>query len=278
MIKKVWPAPAKLNLFLHITGRRSDGYHQLQTVFQFLDYHDELYFSIRQDNQITLTPALKNVANDDNLVIRAARLLQQKTRCDLGVDIQIEKRLPLGGGIGGGSSNAATTLVALNQIWNLGVSLEDLMALGLTLGADVPIFIKGEASWAEGIGEKLSPINLPEPWYLLLIPPCQVSTREIFLDSQLTRDTSAIKIHNFLSGHGRNDFEPVVRRRYPEVAEALDWLAQFAPARMTGTGACVFAAFADFNTAAQVAEQITAPFKGVVTKGLNRSPLCRATA
>lgn len=274
-----WPAPAKLNLFLHITGRRADGYHELQTVFQFIDYGDELRFTSRSDGHIQLTPALPGVAVEHNLVVRAARLLQAETATTLGVGIELTKRLPMGGGLGGGSSNAATTLIALNQIWGVNLPLDDLARLGLRLGADVPVFLHGQAAWAEGVGERLTPISLKEPWYVVVAPPCAVSTQAIFTAPDLTRDTKPITIADFVAGQGGNDCEALVCRSYPEVAAALHWLGKFAPARMTGTGGCVFAAFEDEDRARLVAQQFakehSATWQAFAARGMNRSPLHR---
>ncbi len=278
MDKAWWPAPAKLNLFLHITGRRADGYHLLQTVFQFVDYGDYLNFTLRDDGDVRRLSEVPGVAAEDDLVVRAARLLQRETGCRQGVDIEIDKRLPMGGGLGGGSSDAATVLVALNELWQLNLSTPDLAALGLRLGADVPVFVAGQAAWAEGVGEHLQPLQLPEPWFLVLIPPCHVPTGEIFSDPQLTRDAQSIKIPAFLAGQGQNVCEPVVRRRYPEVDKALNWLAEFAPARMSGTGACVFAAFADQAEALRVLNLRPDGVQGFVARGLNRSPLLQRLA
>jgi 4-diphosphocytidyl-2-C-methyl-D-erythritol kinase len=268
-----WPAPAKLNLFLHITGRRSDGYHDLQTAFQFLDYGDQLQFSIDDSGVIRLNNSLAGVADDDNLVIRAARLLQQHTGCKRGAVIDIDKRLPMGGGLGGGSSNAATTLVALNYLWQTAVSNEDLAQLGLQLGADVPIFVAGYAAWAEGVGDRLTPISPTESWFAVIKPDCEVSTAEIFSSPELTRDCEPITISRFLSGEGRNVCEQVVKQRYPAVANALNWLAQYAPPRMTGTGACIFADFESQQKAQQVVDSLPSNWQGFVAKGCNRSPL-----
>lgn len=268
-----WPAPAKLNLFLHITGRRSDGYHDLQTAFQFLDYGDQLRFSIDDSGVIRLNNSLAGVADDDNLVIRAARLLQQHTGCKQGAVVDIDKRLPMGGGLGGGSSNAATTLVALNYLWQTAVSNEDLAQLGLQLGADVPIFVAGYAAWAEGVGDRLTPISPTESWFAVIKPDCEVSTAEIFSSPELTRDCEPITISRFLSGEGRNVCEQVVKQRYPAVANALNWLAQYAPPRMTGTGACIFAEFETQRQAQQVVENLPSNWQGFVAKGCNRSPL-----
>lgn len=268
-----WPAPAKLNLFLHITHRRADGYHELQTAFQFLDYGDELQFEITDSSEIGLNQSVDGVADEDNLIVRAAKRLQQYSGCSKGAVIHIEKRLPMGGGLGGGSSNAATTLVALNYLWETAVSESELAQLGLELGADVPIFIAGFAAWAEGVGEKLTPISPAEPWYVVVKPDCHVSTAEIFSAMELTRDCEPITISRFLSGEGRNVCEEVVIKRYPAVANALNWLAQYASPRMTGTGACLFAGFENQQQAQQVVENLPSNWQGFVAKGSNRSPL-----
>lgn len=271
------PAPAKLNLFLHICRRRDDGYHDLQTVFQFLDYSDNLEFQLRSDDQINVSPSLAGVAPRDNLIYRAACALRATSTAidpnELGVDITLHKKLPIGGGIGGGSSNAATTLVALNRLWQCGLNKQALQKIGLKLGADVPIFIHGQSAWAEGVGEHLQSIALPEPWYLVLIPPCHVSTADIFSHQQLTRNTPAIRIAAFLESGGRNDCESLVKKLYPEIESALNWLDQFSPARMTGTGACVFAQFASKDEAQAVLRQVPESLQGFVAKGLNQSPL-----
>jgi 4-diphosphocytidyl-2-C-methyl-D-erythritol kinase len=276
---RVWPAPAKLNLFLHVTGRRPDGYHELQTVFQFLDYGDELEFEPATDGRICHREAVAGVEADRELCIRAARLLQPMAPAGRGVGIRLRKRLPLGGGLGGGSSDAATTLVALNHLWGLGLSTDRLAALGLQLGADVPVFVHGHAAWAEGVGERLTAVELPEPWYVVLVPPAQVSTAAIFADPELTRDSPPITIRAFREGAGRNDLEPVVRRHYPEVGKALDWLRQYGPARMTGSGACVFLQVADRAEAEQILAQRPRGCDGFTARGVNRSPLlaCSAT-
>lgn len=271
-----WPAPAKLNLFLHITGRRTDGYHLLQTAFQFLDYGDSLTIQVTDSPQIILIPELPGVAEDNNLIIRAAILLQKAANIQHGARIHLDKKLPMGGGLGGGSSDAATTLVALNQQWRCQLSEEELAALALQLGADVPVFVRGRAAWAEGVGEQLTPILPPEPWYLVVIPDCQVSTGEIFSASELTRDCEPIKISGFLSGEGSNVCEAVVKRRYPAVAEALDWLAQYADPKMTGTGACVFASFETAAKAQQIWQQLPVTWQGFIAKGCNQSPLLAA--
>lgn len=268
-----WPAPAKLNLFLHIVGRRADGYHLLQTVFQFLSLGDELAFALRDDGQIQRMGEVPGVVPEADLIVRAARLLRQKANVPLGVDIHVTKRLPIGGGLGGGSSDAATTLVALNQLWGIGYSDDELADLGLQLGADVPVFVRGRAAWAEGVGERLTPIEVVEPWFLVVVPPCQVPTPQVFADPELTRNAPVIKIRRFLPGQGVNVCEPVVRRLYPIVGEALDWLGQFAPARMSGTGASIFAAFDDEVSAHAVLEKLPGGWRGFVARGLNESPL-----
>ncbi len=268
-----WPAPAKLNLFLHIVGRRPDGYHLLQTAFQFIDFCDTLTFVPRDDGQIIRGSAPVAVPTEQDLTVRAARLLQQRASVRTGVDITVTKRLPMGAGLGGGSSDAATTLVALNRIWNIGWDAERLAVLGLQLGADVPVFVHGRAAWGEGIGEILTPLALPEPWYLLLIPPIQVSTAAIFSAADLTRDTPPITIPDFLSGQGRNDCETLVRRDYPEIDRAWSWLSEHASAQLTGTGAALFASFATEQAALAVLAQVPRQWQGIVAKGMNRSPL-----
>ena len=269
-----WPAPAKLNRFLRIVGRRPDGYHLLQTVFQFIDRCDDLFFEIRGDGRICRDGEVAGVAEAGDLTVRAARLLKEVGAVRAGVTIRIEKRLPIGGGLGGGSSDAATTLVALNGGWNLGFSLPDLARLGLRLGADVPVFVQGCAAWAEGVGERLKPLKqLDEPWFVVLAPPCRVATAAVFNDPKLTRDSAPITILDFLAGGGANDCESVVYRRYPEVAAAAAWLAGYGEARLTGTGACVFAAFSDKPSAERVLARIPAGLSGFVAKGLNHSSL-----
>ena len=267
-----WPAPAKLNLLLRITGRRADGYHELQTVFQFLDFFDELRFQLRQDESISCT-GMSGLDDEDNLVVQAARLLQAAARTGLGSDIHILKRLPMGGGLGGGSSDAATTLLALNQLWGANLETERLADLGLQLGADVPVFIYGHSAWAEGIGEKITPISLPEAWYLVLTPPVHVATGEIFCDSRLTRDADRIKIRDFLAGQHNNACLPIVRNRYPEVGDALDWLGKHADARLTGTGACIFATFQSRQEAEAILNKAPRGLTGFVARGLNESPV-----
>jgi len=267
-------SPAKLNLFLHITGRRLDGYHNLQTLFQLLDYGDTLSFTVREDGEITLTPDIPGVAFEDNLITKAVRLLQQLSNTDLGVDIQLEKRLPMGGGIGGGSSNAATTLVALNHLWYCGFSSEQLQSFGLRLGADVPVFVNAQTAWAEGVGETLQPIEMPKNWFLVAQPDCHVSTQKIFSHKDLTRDSPNIKVAAFLEQGGQNDCQALVRRLYPQVDEALNWFAKHGySAKLTGTGACVFTQFATAEAAQQVLASLPKHLPGFVAQGINRSPL-----
>lgn len=273
MAKQSWPAPAKINLFLHITARRADGYHELQTLFQFLDYCDELWFEVRDDGVIERITDVPGVSPEQDLVVRAARLLQQHSGCPLGVDIRINKRLPMGGGLGGGSSDAATTLVALNQLWKLKLPLETLAELGLQLGADVPIFVHGRAAWAEGVGEHLTEVEPEQPHYLIIVPGVHVSTAEIFNDSELTRDCASITMRDFLAGESKNVCEPVVCKHYPEVGRALKWLSQYSPARMTGTGACIFAGFNTEEAAQQVLNKLPKCWQGFTAKGMNSSPL-----
>jgi len=274
------PAPAKLNLFLHVTGRRADGYHLLQTLFRFIDLSDTLHFTLREDGAVHRVNALPGVAEEQDLCVRAARLLQQETGCRLGVDITLEKRIPMGGGLGGGSSDAATTLLALNKLWQLGLSRVRLMQLGLTLGADVPVFVFGENAFAEGVGEQLQAFALPPAWYVVLFPPVEVPTAKIFTHPELTRDTNSITIRALPIGQQIssvnwlvNDLQPVACKLYPEVANYLEILGKFAPAMMTGSGACVFAEFASEAEAHRVLQQLPAGMKGVVARGLSRHPL-----
>jgi 4-diphosphocytidyl-2-C-methyl-D-erythritol kinase len=268
------PCPAKINLFLNITGRREDGYHELQTLFQLLDYGDTLTLKHRADGQLHLISDINGVNSEDNLVIRAARKLQHLAGdIPAGADINLEKRLPMGGGIGGGSSDAASTLIGLNQLWQLGLSIQTLAAIGLELGADVPVFVRGQTAWAEGIGEKLTPIETPNLWYVVLKPDCHVATVEVFCHEQLTRHDSPIKIATFLEGGTGNSCEPLVRKLYPDIDKALIWLEQFSPAKLTGTGACVFASFKDQITAQAVCAQRPNEFFGFVARGINTSPL-----
>jgi 4-diphosphocytidyl-2-C-methyl-D-erythritol kinase len=271
--KNVWPAPAKLNLMLHITGQREDGYHELQTVFQFLDIGDELVFELREDGEIHRISGNQSIAEEDDLVVRAARALQAETGCEQGVNINLTKILPLGAGLGGGSSDAATTLHALNQLWQLGLSTEKLVGIGLKLGADVPVFVHGFAAFAEGIGEQLTPVEIEQPWYLVITPHVHVSTAEIFQDLELTRDCPTIKIRDLPASGWDNVCLPVVAKHYPQVAEALKQLGQYGEARMSGTGASVFAAFDSRAEAQEVRAKLPEAWASFVAKGLNESPL-----
>ena len=278
---RVFPAPAKLNLFLHVIGRRPDGYHELQTVFRFIDAADRLSVTVRDDGAIRRVNAVPGVPEDEDLVVRAARLLQQESGTRLGADITLEKRLPLGGGLGGGSSDAATALLALNHLWDTGFKRAGLQALGLELGADVPVFVYGRNAFGEGVGERLQALELPPEWYVVLVPPVAVSTPAVFARPELTRSTDAIRMAVFSTGWrqwrsefgGRNDLEPVVRRMHPEVARSLDWLAGFGDARMTGSGACVFCGFETERAAIEVLERKPADIAGFVARGLEEHPL-----
>ena len=280
------PAPAKLNLFLHVTGRRADGYHLLQTLFRFIDLHDTLHFDLRDDGLVRRTNAVDGVDEDQDLCVRAARLLQSETGCRLGVNIGLEKRIPMGGGLGGGSSDAATTLLALNRLWSLGLSREKLMELGLRLGADVPVFVFGTSAFAEGVGEKLQEFSLPATWYVVLFPEVHVPTAKIFTQSELTRDSVSITMRALqiwqskhqadLSGMQlRNDLQSVVCSLYPEVARDIALLNQFGKAMMTGSGACVFAEFATRDTAQHALRELQEKHqtRGLVTQGLVAHPL-----
>ncbi len=268
-----WPAPAKLNLMLRIVGRREDGYHLLQTVFQFIDWCDFISFAWLETPEVVLAKPLPGVPPGVDLTVRAARLLQQVTGVRRGVRITLDKRLPMGGGLGGGSSDAATVLVALNALWNLGLSEEELIGLGVRLGADVPVFIKGVAAWAEGVGERLTPLDLPEPWYVIVVPSCRVATAEIFAAPDLTRNSPPVTIAEFLAGEQANDCLPVVQRMYPEVAAALEALSGYGKARLTGTGACVFAAFSEQKEAQAAVEALGRKWQAFLARGTNRSPL-----
>jgi len=275
-----WPAPAKLNLFLHVTGRLTDGYHALQTLFQLLDRCDQIGLAVRADGRIERGAGLAGVSSEQDLAVRAARTLQRHTNTPLGADIEVIKHIPPGGGLGGGSSDAATVLVALNALWGTGLSLAELAQLGLALGADVPVFVLGESAWGEGRGEQLQPVQLPSRHFLVIHPGVSVSTAEIFQAPELTRNSSVITIRAFSAGQTGNVCEPVVRTRYPEVAQALDWLAaqidaQGAPitARMTGTGACLFAGFEHAADARRLAARVPQRWSSFVARGLNHSPL-----
>jgi 4-diphosphocytidyl-2-C-methyl-D-erythritol kinase len=278
-IKLTCPAPAKLNLFLHVIGRRRDGYHLLQTLFRFIDLQDTLHFSLREDGMVRRTNAVEGVPEEQDLCVRAARMLQSETGCSLGVDITVEKHIPIGGGLGGGSSDAATTLIALNRLWELGLSRKQLMQLGLRLGADVPVFVFGENAFAEGVGEKLQAYPLAEAWYVVLFPPVQVSTAQIFAHPELTRNAVSITMRALSERHLcderqlRNDLQSVVCKLYPEVARYIAWLDKSGKAMMTGSGACVFAEFASRGQAEAVMKQLPQGMRGVVAQGLARHPL-----
>lgn len=268
-----WPAPAKLNLCLHIVGRRADGYHLLQTAMQFISLADELRFYRRPPGVIERLSGLETVAPDSDLVVRAARLLAAQGNVCAGVGIAVTKHIPAQAGLGGGSSDAATVLVALNRLWGLNLEADALADLGLTLGADVPLFVRGRAAWAEGVGERLTPIDAPESIYLVIKPQAAVSTAEIFQAAELTRNSPVTTIRDFLAGGGRNDCTSTVRGRYPEIAEALDWLEEFGNARLTGTGSCVFAAVPDEGVASAALRRLPSRWSGYVVRGVNRSPL-----
>lgn len=269
-------APAKLNLFLHITGQREDGYHLLQTVFQFLDYADTINLTLREDSNIYRVSDLAGVPAEDDLVVKAAKLLQKHCDSHLGADISVEKILPMGGGLGGGSSNAASVLVALNHLWDCGLSQQALMDLGVQLGADVPVFIFAQSAWAEGVGERLKAVDLPEKWFLVLKPQINVSTAKVFANSQLRRDCSTITIRDFLAGQTENVCEKPVREMYPEVDQALTELARYCEngeSKLTGTGACVFAAFDNREQAEKAFSELSEKWDGFIAKGMNQTPL-----
>lgn len=268
-----WPAPAKINLFLHVVGRRADGYHLLQTVFRFLDHGDELRFTPRGDGAIVLATPLPGVPPESDLTVRAARLLRERAGTAAGVTISLAKRLPMGGGLGGGSSDAATTLVALNRLWNCGLAEDELQRLGLALGADVPVFIHGRACFAEGVGERFTDVALPPAWYLVTVPEVAVPTADIFRAPDLRRDTPAIRPGDWLPGTGDNDLEPVARRLYPEVGRHLDWLRSRGQARMSGSGACCFAEFATEGEACVALAALPAGMRGFVARGLDSHPI-----
>lgn len=271
--QSVYPAPAKLNLFLHVVGRRADGYHLLQTVFRFIDFGDELCFSPREDGNVILSHPLPGVPPESDLTVRAARLLQAETGCRKGVEIRVKKRLPMGGGLGGGSSDAATVLLALNHLWRLGVSRRRLQEIGLTLGADVPIFVFGRNAFAEGVGEALQPVDVRPVWYVVLEPPVQVPTVAIFGVPELKRDTAPIHVGDWHDEFGGNDLQAVAVSGFPVVGEYLRWLATFGEARMTGSGACVFAGFSSREDADAVLQQRPAEMHGWVAVGLDAHPL-----
>jgi 4-diphosphocytidyl-2-C-methyl-D-erythritol kinase len=268
-----WPAPAKLNLFLHITGKRPDGFHDLQTVFQLIDLCDDIAITVRDDGLIERTAGPADVPPESDLVVRAARALKAESGTPLGASLRVTKRIPMGGGLGGGSSDAATTLLALNHLWGTGLTPETLAALGLALGSDVPVFVAGSSAWAEGRGEHLTPVELPERWFAVIHPRVHVPTAAVFQAPELTRNSPKITMRALLQTGGRNDCEGVVRARFPEVADALDWLARFGAARLTGTGACVFADFASAAEAERVAARVPDRWTSFVARGLNTSPV-----
>lgn len=269
-----WPAPAKLNLFLHVLGRRPDGYHRLQTLFQFLDRGDELRIEPRGDGLIRRVEGPADIEPEQDLAVRAARALQAATGSDRGADLAVFKRTPTGAGLGGGSSDAATVLVALNRLWACGLQTDALAAIGLSLGADVPVFVRGQAAWAEGIGEHLTPVSLPEPWYAVLVPPAHVATAAVFGAPELRRDSAPITFADYLREGGRNDCTPVTSARFPPVAEALAWLAgRGLDARMSGTGAAVFAVCGDERAARATVAAAPSAWRGFAARGRNRSPL-----
>ena len=276
-VETQWPAPAKLNLFLHVTGRRADGYHELQTLFQLIDLCDTLSIRVTEDGRIERPAGPAGVDPDSDLTVRAAKALQVATGCRAGATLRVTKRIPMGGGLGGGSSDAATVLLALNHLWRCGLSIDELAGIGLPLGADVPVFVRGSSAWAEGVGERLEAVGLPERWYVVIHPGVAVPTRDVFQSPELTRNSPVITIRAFFGSAGlsgtRNDCEPVVRARYPEVADALSWLGNFASARLTGTGSCIFASFATAIEAERVAARVPDRWRAFVARGVNTSPV-----
>ncbi|MGO4893608.1 4-(cytidine 5'-diphospho)-2-C-methyl-D-erythritol kinase [Flavobacterium sp. W21_SRS_FM6] len=276
-----WPSPAKLNLFLHINGRYPNGYHQLQSVFQLLDFGDELAFELNPEGSIHLGTPIDGVAHDDNLIVKAAMLLRKEiitrqrpqTSSPLGCNISLKKRLPMGGGIGGGSSNAATALVVLNQLWQGNLSLTELAGLGLSLGADVPIFVHGFTAFAEGVGEVLEPFYIEPTTYLVVFPDCHVSTQQIFTHPNLPRNTPKIAAADYHFNNTHNDCQQLVSELYPNVANTLRWLLEYAPSRMTGTGSCVFSTFHNPSEAERVQKLLPTGSISFIAKGVNRSPL-----
>jgi 4-diphosphocytidyl-2-C-methyl-D-erythritol kinase len=273
MSESLWPAPAKLNLFLHVTGRRPDGYHDLQTLFQLIDWCDTIGITVREDGRIERGAGPAGVPPGADLTVRAARALQQASGCAWGATLRIVKRIPMGGGLGGGSSDAATVLLALNALWGCRLSIEELARLGLELGSDVPVFVHGTSAWAEGRGERLQRVELPERWFVVVHPGISVPTARIFQAPELTRNSSLITIRAFFESGGRNDCEPLVRTLFADVAEALEWLGRFAPARLTGTGSCIFAACASAADAERVAARVPDRWRSFVARGLNVSPV-----
>jgi 4-diphosphocytidyl-2-C-methyl-D-erythritol kinase len=272
-LETLWPAPAKLNLFLHVTGRRPDGFHDLQTIFQLIDLCDSIGIVPREDGQIVRVDGPADVPPELDLTVRAARAVQTETQTSLGATLRVIKRIPMGGGLGGGSSDAATVLLALNHLWKCGRTLDDLARIGLALGSDVPVFIRGFSAWAEGRGERLVPVELPERWFVVIHPGVSVSTGPIFQSTELTRNSPLITIRAHFESGGRNDCEPVVRSRFPEVANALDWLGQFGEARLTGTGSCIFAPCERAIDAERIAARVPDRWRSFVARGLNVSPM-----
>jgi 4-diphosphocytidyl-2-C-methyl-D-erythritol kinase len=268
-----WPAPAKLNLFLHVTGRRADGYHELQTLFQLIDLCDTIDITVTADGRIERPLGPANVPPEQDLTLRAARLLQAATGTRCGATLKVHKRIPQGGGLGGGSSDAATVLLALNSLWDARLSVEELSRIGVSLGADVPVFVGGSSAWAEGVGERLTPIQIPPRWYVIIYPGVGISTREVFQSPELTRNSPLIPVRAFFESGGRNDCESVVRARSSEVAEALEWLGCSGSARLTGTGSCVFAALETASEAQRLAARVPDRWTSFVARGLNVSPV-----
>jgi len=275
----IFSAPAKLNLMLHIVGRRADGYHELQTVFQLIDLCDRLEIRVREDGAIVRPKGPAGVGESEDLAVRAARALQKETGTTLGAEISIKKSIPMGGGLGGGSSDAATTLLALNTLWRTQLTSEQIAAIGVKIGADVPVFLAGRSAWAEGVGERLTPVSLgADSWYVVLFPGVEVPTAAVFQAAELTRNSPPTTMRGFLETGGRNDCEAVVRAQFPAVAEALDWLARHAPARLTGTGSCVFAKFARSEDAERIAARVPDQWRAFVARGLDQSPLLEELA
>jgi len=275
----IFSAPAKLNLMLHIVGRRADGYHELQTVFQLIDLCDRIEIRVREDGAIVRPKGPAGVGESEDLAVRAARALQKETGTTLGAEISIKKSIPMGGGLGGGSSDAATTLLALNTLWRTQLTSEQIAAIGVKIGADVPVFLAGRSAWAEGVGERLTPVSLgADSWYVVLFPGVEVPTAAVFQAAELTRNSPPTTMRGFLETGGRNDCEAVVRAQFPAVAEALDWLARHAPARLTGTGSCVFAKFARSEDAERIAARVPDQWRAFVARGLDQSPLLEELA
>ena len=277
-LNPVWrlPAPAKLNLFLHITGIREDGYHNLQTIFQILDYSDEVSLSLRQDGLICRTNGLEDVPADEDLIVRAAQALKSYTGTAYGANVGVEKKLPVGGGIGGGSSDAATTLLGLNELWQCGLEKAELLSIAAKLGADVPVFVNGYSAWAEGVGEKLTTLELPELWYLVIHPGVFISTAKLFSSELLTRDKDILRMRVFPEADTENVFESVVRKTHSEVDKSLKWLDNYSAAKMTGTGSCLFASFESHQEAEKVLKQVPEEWSAFIAKAVNKSPVLEA--